>query len=139
MITNMFTKKVLVVAVAGFVVFSVYGFLVHGILLQDMYNSLPGAFWRSEAESQALMHWIFIAYALMAWVLAILRPDDLTGVSDGFQRGGLIGVFLGSVNFINHAIMPMTMKATLVVFGADVVMIALVGAAMAFVAGKLSD
>lgn len=139
MITNMFAKNVLILAVVGFVVFSLYGYLVHGILLQDMYNSLPGAFWRSEAESQALMHWIFIAYALMAWVLALLRPDDLTSVSDGFQRGGLIGVFLGSVNFINYAIMPMTMKATLVVFAADVVMVALVVAAMAFVAGKLSD
>lgn len=139
MISNMFTKNVLVVAAAGFVVFSVYGYLVHAIMLQDMYDSLPGAFWRSEAESQALMHWIFIANALMAWVLAILRPADLTSVSEGFQRGGLIGVFLGSVNFINYAIMPMTLKATLVVFAADVVMVAVVGAAMAFVAGKLSD
>ncbi len=137
MSSNMFEKNVLIVAVTGFVVFGVYGFVVHAILLQDMYNSLPGAFWRSEAESQALMHWIFIAYALMAWVLAILRPDDLTSVSGGFQRGGLIGVFLGSVNFINYAIMPMTLKATWVVFGADVLMVALVGAAMAFVAGKL--
>lgn len=139
MIGRMFSKSVLIVALAGFVTFAVYGFVVHAVLLADMYNGLPGELWRTEAESQAMFHWIFIAYALMAWVMATLRPDDLTGAGDGFMRGALVGVLVGSVNLINYAIQPLTLASTLTVFAADIIMFALVGAVMALIAGKVSS
>ncbi|MCH8863192.1 MAG: hypothetical protein IID51_11855 [Proteobacteria bacterium] len=134
---KLFTKSVLMTALAGFVVFSLYGFIVHGILLQDMYASLPQGLWRPEGEEKML--WILIAYALMAWVLAALRPADVTTSMVGFQRGLLLGVFLGSVNFIFYAIQPWTLEVTLVAFAADVFMPAVAGLVMAPVAARFSD
>lgn len=139
MLSKIFNKTVLLTTAAGFIVFSLYGFVVHGILLQDMYNSLTGSMWRTEAESQTLMHWIFIAYIIMAWMLAIMRPDGVKGFNCGMQYGAAAGAFLGAVNLINYAIQPLTMEVTMITFIADVVMVALGMGVMAMVAGKLSD
>ncbi len=139
MLSKICNKTILLTALAGFIVFSLYGFVVHGLLLQDTYNSLPSTMWRNEADSEALMHWIFIAYILMAWMLAVLRPDYVKNLVCGLQYGAAAGVFLGSVNLINYAIQPMTIKVTIITFVADVVMIALVMAVMAVVANKLAD
>ncbi len=134
---KLFTKSVLMTALAGFVTFSLYGILVHGILLQDLYAGLPQGLWRPEGEEK--MAWIFLAYALMAWVLAALRPAGVTTSMVGFQRGLLLGVFLGSVNFIFYAIQPWTLEVTLVAFTADVFMPAVAGLVMAPVAARFSD
>lgn len=134
---KLFSKSVLITAAAGFVVFSLYGFVVHGILLQDMYASLPEGLWRPEGEEKML--WILIAYALMAWALSALRPPGVTTAAEGFQRGLIIGVFLGSMNFIFYAIQPWTLDVTLIAFAADVFMPAVAGLVMAPVAGRFSD
>ena len=138
MLYRPFTKPVVFSALAGFIVFSLYGFLVHGILLQDSYDNLPSALWRSEADSQPFMHWIFIAYLLMAWMLAILRPESVTNFTGGLQYGFLAGVFLGSVNFITYAVQPLTLNITFITFGADIVMITLGLAIMALVAKRFT-
>ena len=138
MTSQLFNKTILLTTVAGFIVFTIYGFVVHGMLLQDTYNSLPASMWRTEADSQALMHWVFIAYILMAWMLSVLRPDSVTGFECGLKYGFAAGVFLGSVNFIYFAIQPMTMKVTLLSFAADIVMVSLGMAVMAVVAGKVT-
>ncbi len=134
---NLFTKSVLLTALAGFVVFSIYGVVVHGMLLQGMYSSLPGELWRAEGDE--LMHWIFIAYALMAWVLSALRPANVTTAAVGFQRGLLLGVFLGAAHFVSYALQPWTLEVTLAAFAADVFMPAVAGLVMAPVAAKFSD
>lgn len=134
---KLFSKSVLITAAAGFVVFSIYGFVVHGILLADMYAGLPQELWRPEGEEP--MQWIFIAYALMAWTLSALRPAGVVTSAEGFQRGLLLGVFLGSVNFIFYAIQPWTLEVTFASFAADVFMPAVAGLVMAPVAGRFSD
>lgn len=137
MLDKMFSKGVLMPCLAGFVVFAVYGVVVQGFLLQDMYMSLPADMWRSEAESQGLMYWIFIAYALMAWVMAILRPPAIDTLVEGFQRGAILGVFLGSTNLIDYAVIRSSLSVSLTVFAVDVLMVALGGAAIAMVAGRM--
>lgn len=134
---TLFSKSVLITAAAGFVTFSLYGFIVHGILLQDLYADLPQGLWRPEGEE--MMLWIFVAYALMAWTLSALRPAGVITSAEGFQRGLLLGVFLGSVNFIYYAIQPWTLEVTLVAFAADVFMPAVAGLVMAPVAGRFSS
>lgn len=139
MLSRAFTKPVIFSALAGFIIFSIYGFLVHGMLLQDSYNSLPATLWRNEAESQGLMHWVFIAYFLMAWMLAILHPKSVTRFTGGLQYGFMSGIFLGSVNFITYAIQPLTLNITFITFVADVVMITLGLAVMVLVSQRLSS
>ncbi len=138
MSSKLYTKSVLLTAAAGFIVFAIYGFVVHGNLLQDTYSSLPATMWRNEADSQQLMHWIFVAYAIMAWMLAVMRPDSVKDFRCGLKYGFLAGAFLGSVNFINFVIQPLTMKVTLISFLADIVMVSLAMGVMAIVANRLS-
>lgn len=85
------------------------------------------------------MHWIFIAQFLMAWMLAVMRPESVNDMGSGFQYGIYAGVFLGAVNFINYAIQPMTLNITFIVFVADIVMVALGMAVLAMVANKLAS
>ena len=139
MASSLFSRNVLILTAVGFVAFAAYGFLVHGILLASTYEGLGEGMWRTEAEMNALTHWIMIAYALMAWMLAVLRPANIDTLAEGVGRGVFIGVFLGSVNLINYAVQPVPLNTTLIVFAADVAMVAFGFGLMAMVAGRLSD
>lgn len=137
MIPTLFSRRILLTALAAFITFAIYGFIVHAILLGDMYAALPAGTWRTEAESEALMYWIFIAYALMAWSMAVLCPPGVNKAGEGLVLGALLGVFLGAVNLINYAIQPFPLNVTLIVYLADIVMVALAGAVTGLVAGLL--
>jgi len=51
------TKRWLLASVAVFVVVAALEFLIHGVLLSDLYRQ-SASIWRSEAEMQRMM-WIF--------------------------------------------------------------------------------
>lgn len=128
------SKRLLIHSVVVFLAFSLYGFVVHGILLEDTYAQQPGL-WRSEAETEALMHWIFIAYALMAVVFAMMfaKGYEDRGLGEGLRFGLLTGVLIGAVNLIFYAVQPSTLGMALVLFAADVGMTVVAGLALAAV------
>ena len=128
------SKRLLIHSAVVFVVFSLYGFVVHGILLEDTYNKVPGL-WRPQAETDALMHWFFIAYALMAvpFTMIFAKGYENRGLGEGVRFGLLIGIFLGAVNLIFYAVQPSTLNLTIITFLADVGMTVAAGLALAAV------
>ncbi len=128
------SKRFLIHSAVVFVVFSLYGFVVHGILLEDTYNKVPGL-WRPQAETDALMHWFFIAYALMAVPFAMIfaKGYENRGLGEGLRFGLLIGIFLGAVNLIFYAVQPSTVNLTIITFLADIGMTVAAGLALAAV------
>ena len=128
------SKRFLIHSAVVFVVFSLYGFVVHGILLEDTYNKVPGL-WRPQAETDALMHWFFIAYALMAVSFSMIfaKGYENRGLGEGLRFGLLIGIFLGAVNLIFYAVQPSTVNLTIITFLADIGMTVAAGLALAAV------
>ncbi|MEE8295088.1 MAG: hypothetical protein V3R64_05210 [Sphingomonadales bacterium] len=137
----MFNKQILISTLAVFITFSAYGFLVWGYALGEMMYAEMGNVWRADEDASGLMHWIFIAYALMAYVMAWIWKygNEDKGVGEGVRYGLLLGALFGSAHFIAYAVQPITMKGALMAFGIDVVMFALAGVVLSFVYKAVGD
>ena len=128
------SKRLLIHSGVVFLVFAIYGFVVHGIMLEDIYAQAPGL-WRPQAETEALIHWILIANAIMAVAFSMIfaKGYENRGLGEGLRFGLLIGIFLGSVNLIFYAVQPSTLNLTIITFLADVGMTVAGGLALAAV------
>ncbi|MHA1543841.1 MAG: hypothetical protein ACTSU8_01755 [Alphaproteobacteria bacterium] len=135
----MFNKRILISTIAVFVTFSVYGWLVWGVLLSEALYAEMGGIWRAEGEEQ--MAWIFIAYALMAYVMAWIWKygNEDKGVGEGVRYGLMLGALFGSAELIAYAVQPITMKGALMAFGIDVVMFVIAGIVLSVVYKKVGD
>jgi hypothetical protein len=87
------------VALAGFVawvVFSIVGFLAHGVLMKDLYLA-HAAIMRPEAEANARLPLAFIVslVGMMAFAYAYAKGyEGGKGVQEGLRFGVLVGVML---------------------------------------------
>jgi len=85
-------------------------FVLHGILLNDMYGGLPNLF-RTEQESQGLMQYMLIAHVLLAgafvWIYQRGR-EDKPWLQQGLRYGIAIAV-LGPIPtyMIYYVVQPM--------------------------------
>ena len=129
----MLSKRFTFSTIAVFATLSIYGFLVWGVLLSDAMYAEMGGIWRAEGEE--LMAWIFIAYALMAYVMVRIwkHGQEDKGSAEGFRYGLLTGVLFGSAELISYAVQPITLKGALMAFGIDVVMFIIAGMVLSFV------
>ena len=132
----MLDKRFLIHWGAVFVTLMAYGFIVYNLLLGDyLASSMSPDLMRPEDEQ--LAQWMAIGTALMAYAFVrIFRHNGLDkGISEGIGFGLLMGVFWGSVEFINYAMMPISLDLALVSFLVDVGMFVTSG----FVLGVLSS
>ena len=103
-------KKFLVSWAIVFVLWMVGSFVVHGMLLNDMYGGLPSLF-RTEEESQGLIHYMLIAHVLMAgafvWIYQRGR-EEKPWLQQGLRYGLAIAV-LGPIPtyMIYYVVQPM--------------------------------
>ncbi len=127
------SKRFIISFIAVFVTFSLYGFLVWGVLLAEAMYAEMGNIWRAEGEEQ--MAWIFIAYALMSYVMVRIfkHGQEDKGVAEGVRYGLMAGVLFGSAELIAYAVQPITMKGALMAFGIDVVMFVIAGVVLSVV------
>ena len=91
------TKRWLLASVAVVVVIGVLEFLIHRVLLSDMYKQTASV-WRSEAEMQKMM-WVFWAGILVLapfFVLIYVKGYEKSkpGSGQGFRYGLYVGAML---------------------------------------------
>jgi hypothetical protein len=91
------TKRWLLASVAVVVVIGVLEFLIHGVLLSDMYKQTASV-WRSEAEMQKMM-WVFWAGILVFapfFVLIYVKGHEKgkPALGQGFRYGLYVGAML---------------------------------------------
>ena len=94
-------KRWLLASVAVFVVMGALEFLIHGVLLSDMYRQTASV-WRSEAEMQQMM-WVFWAGILVfapffALIYVKGYEKGKPGLGQGFHYGLYVGVMLSVMN-----------------------------------------
>jgi hypothetical protein len=91
------TKRWLLASVAVLVVVAMLEFLIHGVLLSDLYRQTASV-WRSEAEMQKMM-WIFwVGMLVFAPFFALIYVKGYEkgkpGLGQGFRYGLYVGVML---------------------------------------------
>jgi hypothetical protein len=104
------TKRWLLASVAVLVVLAVLEFLIHGVLLSDLYRQTASV-WRSEAEMQKMM-WIFwVGMLVFAPFFALIYVKGYEkgkpGLGQGFRYGLYVGVMLSVMHSFGwYVILP---------------------------------
>jgi len=95
------TKRWLLASVAVVVVIGVLEFLIHGVLLSDMYKQTASV-WRSESEMQKMMwvFWVGILVFAPFFVLIYVKGYEKgkPGLGQGFRYGLYVGAMLSVMN-----------------------------------------
>ena len=94
-------KRWLLASVAVVVAIGVLEFLIHGVLLSNMYKQTASV-WRSEAEMQKMM-WVFWAGILVFAPFFVLiytkgYEKGRPGLGQGFRYGLYVGAMLSVMN-----------------------------------------
>src|SRR5258707_1659960 len=81
-------KRFLLAFIAAYVFVFVWGWLLNGVFLKDVYAQTPNL-WRSQSEMMSLFHWMIIGQALVVFAFVMIYAS-------GFASGGVIaGIRLG--------------------------------------------
>ncbi|HKQ23283.1 MAG TPA: hypothetical protein VJT81_02430 [Burkholderiales bacterium] len=101
-------KKWLLASVAVVVVIAVLEFVIHGVLLADMYRQTASV-WRPEAEMQKMMwvFWVGILVFAPLFVLIYVKGYEKgkPGLGQGFRYGLYVGVMLSVMNSFGWYVM----------------------------------
>jgi hypothetical protein len=109
MLSNVNWKKWGIAALAVLVVLSVLEFILHGLVLGPTYEKYAEFhFWRTPADMEGLMGWMYLGYALFAALFAFVYTrgyEGKPGAGEGFRYGLYIGLlmYLPGI-FIQHAV-----------------------------------
>lgn len=103
------TKKLVVAVLAVFVFLSAYGYLVHGVLMKDMYEATK-EFWRPQEAMHRLMGLVYAGNFLFAILFCFIYTKGIEGESSatqGFRYGLWIGLLLyGPMTVAHYAYLP---------------------------------
>jgi hypothetical protein len=81
-------KRFLLAFIAAYIFIFVWGWLLNGVLLKDVYAETPNL-WRPQSEMMSLFHWIILGQALVVFSFVMIYAT-------GFASGGVIaGIRLG--------------------------------------------
>jgi len=123
--------RIVLAALAAMIVFFIYGFLVHGVLIAHDYVPYPAGVYRSGGQAQRLMPiglaGVFLAILVFATIYAKgWQPGH--GVADGARQGLLFGVFMvGAFVAVNYATIAIGGKLALELAASEPVEWTLVG------------
>lgn len=128
-------KKFLVSWTIVFVLWMVGSFVVHGVLLNDMYGQLPNLF-RTETETQSLFHYMVIAHVMMAgafvWIYRRGR-EDKPWLVQGLRYGLAIAVLATIPTYmIYYVVQPIPESLSIAQAVGGSVIVVILGAVVAF-------
>lgn len=90
------TKRWLLASVAVLVVFTALEFIIHGVLLQGIYQQTASV-WRAQADMRRLM-WIFWAgYLVFAPFFALIYVKGYEKGKPGLGQGFRFGLYMGAM------------------------------------------
>ena len=96
------TKRWLLASVAVLVVVAVLEFLIHGVLLSDVYRQTASV-WRSDAEMQKMM-WIFwVGMLVFAPFFALIYVKGYEKGKPGLGQGFRYGLYVGAMLSVMHS------------------------------------
>ena len=131
------TKKWLLASLAVLVVIGVLEFLIHGVLLSDVYKQTASV-WRPEKEMQQMMWMFWLGYLVFAPFFALIYAKGYEKGKPGLAQGIRCGLYVGLMLSVMHSfgwyvILPIPLALAWYWFAAIVVEFVAAGAAAGLV------
>ena len=117
--------------VCAFVLVFLFGFVWHGYLMKPSYLE-TASLWRAEQDFQAHFWILIVGHAVMAFAFTGLyvRKVGVNSAATGLGYGVVIGILCAGVAIIRYATEPLTTKILWMWIVGDILMFAIVGAAV---------
>jgi hypothetical protein len=131
------TKRWLLASVAVLVVIAVLEFVIHGVLLSDLYKQ-TASIWRPQKDMQQTM-WIFwIGYLVFAPLFALIYVKGYEkgkpGLGQGLRFGFYVGAMLSVMNSFGwYVLLPIPVALAFYWFVATLAVYVAAGAAVGWV------
>ena len=127
--------------VVVFIVMQAIGFLIHGVMRDDMYNALAASF-RPKEQIDAMM-WIMIlsgTAVLFLFCYVYTKGHEGKGVMEGVRYGALMGLFLALPTSVDaYVLYPLTQELAVIWFVTTVVSMMIAGAIFAAIYKPSAD
>jgi len=125
-------KRGVIAFVVAFVLVFFFGFVWHGILMKPAYIE-TSALWRTDPDFQKHFWVLILGHLVIAFAFTGLYVSKIgqQNVATGIGYGIVIGILCSGVNVIRFAVEPLTAKILWMWIAGDLIMFAIVGAAIA--------
>jgi hypothetical protein len=109
-------RRFIIAFIAAYIFLFVWGWLLNGILLKDVYAETPNL-WRSQTEMASLFHWIIIGQALVVFSFVMIYASGFAGggIIAGIRLGLLLEIAAIGMRLGLYAVQPIPGK--LIVYG----------------------
>ena len=129
------TKNFLISWAVVFVVWMVGSFVVHGVLLNELYATLPNLY-RSETDTQALSYLVLIAHLIMAgsfvWIYQ-RGAEDKPWLAQGLRFGLAVALLAAVPTYIMYyVVQPMPLNLAVQQAIGDGLLLLILGMVAAF-------
>ena len=94
-------KRWLLASVAVLVVIAVLEFIIHGVLLADVYKQTASV-WRPEKEMQQMMWMFWLGYLVLAPFFALIYVKGYEKGKPGLGQGIRCGLYVGAMLSVAH-------------------------------------
>jgi hypothetical protein len=133
-------KRMLITGMILTVLFILMQFLVHGVMLNDIYMQ-TASIWRPETEMQSLIYMMFIGETIFAFFFAIIfaagYDASKPGLGQGLRFGLLIACLLAPFSSLSwYVILPIPATLAQYWFMSDFVVMTLLGVAAGLIYKK---
>jgi hypothetical protein len=100
-------KRFILAFIAAYIFLFVWGWLLNGVLLKDVYAETPNL-WRSQSEMASLFHWIIIGQALVVFSFVMIYATGFAGggVIAGIRLGLLLEIAAIGMRMAIYAVQP---------------------------------
>ena len=107
-------KRFILAFIAAYVFIFVWGWLLNGVFLKDVYAQTPNL-WRSQSEMMGLFHWILIGQALIVFSFVMIYASGFAGggVIAGIRLGILLEIAAIGMRLGFYAVQPIPGKLVL--------------------------
>src|SRR6478609_3992908 len=104
-------KRFILAFVAAYIFIFLWGWLLNGVLLKDIYAQTPNL-WRSQSEMISLFHWIIIGQALVVFAFVMIYASGFAGggVAAGIRLGVLLEIAAIGMRMGFYAVQPIPGK-----------------------------
>lgn len=116
-ITKVNIRHFWLAVIVGFIFMYGYNYLIHGVLLTDLYAQTP-QLWRTETDMQDKLWFVVLYQFLITLFTAFIftRHYEGKGLAEGIRYGVLIGMLLGVAMAGQYAWLPVSLTLALTWF-----------------------
>ncbi len=117
-------KRFALMSVAGFIFIFLSDWVIHGMLLMDMYEQTP-QLWRVPEDMEVYFPWMTVNQILLTLVLAFIftRNFEGKGMMEGVRFGVMFGLLTGLGAFGSYAYMPISLTLAFAWLGSMLVQV----------------